>query len=170
MWHITSDTGNVRIKLRVGKSHDLLRQDITKPQSREAKVFKVSIWYDICQRVHNCDADSPAKFQNDVSNIDCNIADTRFSRHCCKCSMGDFKHPWTHFICSLSTDQPNLGKIHYALACKIMIQPDHKSSHVTTAQLSWHMHNCDLIWSFATILGKEKFHRQTSNLRHLRRH
>ena len=37
----------------------------------------------------------------------------------------------------------NLEKILFALDLIMMIRPGHKFAHVTTAQLSWHVQNCD---------------------------
>ena len=42
---------------------------------------------------------------------------------------------------------PNLVKFHIALAGKMMIRSGHNVAHATTAQLLWHVQNCDLIAS-----------------------
>ena len=42
---------------------------------------------------------------------------------------------------------PNLVKFHTVLAWKMMIRSGHNVAHATTAQLLWHVQNCDLIAS-----------------------
>ena len=37
-------------------------------------------------------------------------------------------------------------KIIHARITILIIQSGYKFAHVTTAQLSWHVQNCDLIW------------------------
>ena len=44
-------------------------------------------------------------------------------------------------------DKWNLAKIPFAIIRIPMIHSGHNFAHDTTAQLSWHVQNCDLIWS-----------------------
>ena len=44
-----------------------------------------------------------------------------------------------------------------ALTQQIMIESGHNFAHATTAQLSWHLHFCDLIRSLASTLGQTSF-------------
>ena len=39
-----------------------------------------------------------------------------------------------------------LWKLFLLLTLILMIQSGHKLAHVTTAELSWHVQNCDIIW------------------------
>ena len=51
------------------------------------------------------------------------------------------------FTKGLWVHELNLMKIIIAVIMMLVIQLDHKFAHVTTAVLSWHMQNCDLIGS-----------------------
>ena len=61
-----------------------------------------------------------------------------YCHHCCVLSAYG-----THFTKSFSAHDWNLEKILFALI--LIIQSGHYFAHVMTAQLSWHVQNCDLI-------------------------
>ena len=66
--------------------------------------------------------------------------------------------PGTHVNKDLGTYNPNLVKFHVALSSKTRIRSDHNLAHVTTAELSWHVQNCDLIeWIIIKIRVKLNF-------------
>ena len=47
-------------------------------------------------------------------------------------------------------------KIYVAFAWKMIIQSGHNFAHATTAELSWHVQNCDMIGSFGCKLEKKR--------------
>ena len=49
--------------------------------------------------------------------------------------------------CHIRFMAPNLLKIHVALTGNMTIRSGHKFAHATTAELSWHVQNCDLVGS-----------------------
>ena len=52
---------------------------------------------------------------------------------------------------------PNLVKVHFVLMWKICSRSGHNFAHFMTAQLSWHVHNYDLIRSWETTSEKIAF-------------
>ena len=54
--------------------------------------------------------------------------------------------PWTHFTKSLWAHDWNIMKTKFALNLFIMIKPGCSFAHATTAELSWHVQNCNWIW------------------------
>ena len=60
----------------------------------------------------------------------------------CCCGV-DFRSK--HLTKGLWTYDWNLAKIIFAVIFLLTIQSGHKFAHVTTAQLSWHVQNCELI-------------------------
>ena len=55
-------------------------------------------------------------------------------------------HQRDYLTNGLSANNPNLIKINFPLACKIMIQSSHNFAHVLTTELSGHVQKCSLIW------------------------
>ena len=64
--------------------------------------------------------------------------------------------PGTHLTNTLWAYHPNFVIIHIAFTWKIILWSHHNFTHVTTAQLSWHVQNCDLIGWLESILEKRK--------------
>ena len=54
-------------------------------------------------------------------------------------------HSGTHFTNSIGTHDPNLVKICSLLTWKIITRSIHNFAHAMTAELSWHVQNCELI-------------------------
>ena len=48
-------------------------------------------------------------------------------------------------------------KILFALIMILMIQSGNKFANAMTAELSWHMQNCDLVWSLFSVPEQRKF-------------
>ena len=71
--------------------------------------------------------------------------------------------PRTHFTNALWVHKWNLVKIIFNCFMILMIQSDCNFAHVTTAQLSWHVQNCDLIWSLFFKSEQQKFSRELGN-------
>ena len=65
--------------------------------------------------------------------------------------MSPHHEGWTYFAKGLQALNRNLVKIFFALICMLTIQSGHKFARATTAQLSWHVQNCGLIWSLFFI-------------------
>ena len=55
------------------------------------------------------------------------------------------RKPLTYFTKSSWAHDWHLAKIIFAVNIIFIIQPGHKFAHAMTAQLSWHVQNCDLI-------------------------
>ena len=53
----------------------------------------------------------------------------------------------SHFTKGLWAINWNLAKLLFTLILIVLIQSAHNFAHVTTAELSWHVQNCNLIWS-----------------------
>ena len=63
------------------------------------------------------------------------------------------KQSGTHFTKSLRAHNPNLVKIYFAFTLKTTIISGHNFADVTTAELSWHVQNYDLIgWLKSRLL------------------
>ena len=62
-----------------------------------------------------------------------------------------------HCTNNLWSHNQNFGKICVVVSCKIMIQSGHDFAHVTTAELSWHVQNCDLIGLLLLQLEQKEF-------------
>ena len=45
----------------------------------------------------------------------------------------------------------------FALVLILMVKSDHNFAHVTTAELSWHVQNCDMLWSLSFKSKQPKY-------------
>ena len=74
--------------------------------------------------------------------------------------MGDMLISGTHFTNSVWAPYPNLVKIHVhvcaSVTWRMMSQSSHNFAQVTTAELLWHVQNCDLIGSSKFELKHKK--------------
>ena len=60
-------------------------------------------------------------------------------------ARGNQHIPGTNFTKCLWAHNPNLVCINIVFICKMIIRSCHNFAHVTIAQLSWHVQNCDMI-------------------------
>ena len=73
--------------------------------------------------------------------------------------MTMFKNPATHLTKTLQAHYPYLNIINVVFISKMMIQSGYNFAHATTAQLSWHVQNRDLIGSLEIKLRQKYFHK-----------
>ena len=59
----------------------------------------------------------------------------------------DRKQSGAHLTMGLWAHNRNLVKIHFALISILMVHSCHRFAYAMTALLSWHVQNCDMIWS-----------------------
>ena len=59
--------------------------------------------------------------------------------------MGCLGNQWSISQTALWAHNPNFLKVHVAVMWKLIIQSGHNFAHAMTAELSWHVQNCDLV-------------------------
>ena len=71
--------------------------------------------------------------------------------------MASLWHTGINFTKTVWAHDPSFAQIHFAFTWMIIIRSGHNFVYAMTAQLSWHMQNCDLIGSLESKLEQNKF-------------